>query len=256
MTHSMPRILVVDDDPDIRANLTDILSDMGYRVDSAADGHNALEMAQHNPYDAALVDLRMPGMDGLELCRRLKTLCESTVAIIVSAFVTGEVAETAIREGAWRTLPKPLDFSRLQVLLAEAVEQPLVIIVDDDPELCMSLWDLLREREYRVCIAHSFEQAKQRLTNRNFQLALIDMKLPDADGVKVLRLVRETNPQARVVVITGWRTQMQERIEQAMAEGADAVCYKPFDVQSLVATMKQLSSRVKQSDRNAADSPH
>jgi two-component system, NtrC family, response regulator HydG len=71
---------------------------------------------------------------------------------------------------------------------------------------------------------------------------LIDMKLPSGDGASVYRLVRQTNPQARTIFITGHRGEMDDRIQQAIHEGADAVCYKPFDMAELLATLARFSN--------------
>ena len=67
-----PRVLVVDDERDACSNMSDILTDLGYRVDCANDGASALELVRQRPYDVALLDLRMPGMSGFEVARVLK----------------------------------------------------------------------------------------------------------------------------------------------------------------------------------------
>src|SRR6478609_10166937 len=108
-----PRILVVDDEPDICGNLTDILSDLGYRVDSATDGRAALELVKKTPYDVALLDLRMPVMNGLTLYREIKKLRAGTVAILVTAYAGGATSEEALGAGAWRVLAKPVDLRKL-----------------------------------------------------------------------------------------------------------------------------------------------
>lgn len=234
-------ILVVDDEKDTCANLQDILTDLGYRVDVAYDGPSALELVEQNPYDMALLDLKMPGMDGLELYRRIKKLRSGTVAIIVTAYATSDTAQSAIEAGAWKILSKPVDFPKLLGLVDEALEQPLVMVVDDDHDLCESLWDVLRERGYRVCLAHNAAEAAERLQGRSHKVVLIDMKLPEGDGGQVFRIVREASPEARTVLITGHRSEMEQRVEQVLSEGADAVCYKPFDVGSLLATVKTLA---------------
>jgi DNA-binding NtrC family response regulator len=242
MKTASPSVLVVDDEKDTCSNLQDILTDLGYRVDVAYDGPSTLELVKQNAYDIALLDLRMPGMDGLELYRRIKELRSGTVAIIVTAYATSDTAQAAQHAGAWRILPKPVDFPRLMDCVDEALDQPLVMIVDDDQDLCDSLWDVLRERGYRVCTAHSIKGAEQRLRDRDHKVVLIDMKFPEGDGGELYRLVRQTAPQARTILITGCRDETEQLVGRVMNEGADAVCYKPFDVDRLLSTLQRLAN--------------
>jgi DNA-binding NtrC family response regulator len=242
MISPQPSILVVDDEEDTCRNLLDILTDLGYRVDIAYNGPSALELVRRNAYDVALLDLKMPGMDGLTLYREIKKLRADTVAIIVTAYATSATANEALTAGAWQVLPKPVDFPRMLGLVGEVLTQPLVMVVDDDPDLCANLWDLLRERGYRIGVAHDETDAAEKLKDRNFRVVLIDMKLPRGDGTRVFQLVRQRNPQARTVVITGHRTELDEMVQKVLHEGADAVCYKPFDVGNLLGTLQQLTA--------------
>jgi DNA-binding NtrC family response regulator len=235
-----PSILVVDDEEDTCANLRDILTDLGYHVDVACDGPSALKLVEQNPYDLALLDLKMPGMDGLELYRRIKETRAGTVAIIVTAYAATDTARDARQAGAFEILPKPVDFSRLLNLVDQVLEQPLVLVVDDDRELCSNLWDLFRERGCRVCVAHTIHEARQRLEGRDYRLVLIDMKLKDGDGSEVFRLVHKMAPTARTMLITGFPSETNQVVRQALDEGADAVCYKPFDVERLLTTVRSL----------------
>jgi CheY-like chemotaxis protein len=241
MTDALPSILVVDDDVDTCRNLSDILNDLGYRVDTAPDGPSALELVRRIAYDVALLDYKMPGMDGLTLYREIKRLRAETVAIVVTAYADGTTSEEALAAGAWQVVPKPVDFPKLLGLVGEAVGQPLVLVVDDDHDLCASLWDLLRERGFRVGLAHDEQEARERLDDTAFKAVLIDMKLPAGDGTTVFRLVRQANPQARTIVITGHRPEMDQLVQQVLDEGANAVCYKPFDIPELLTTLDRLT---------------
>ncbi len=233
-------ILVVDDEPDICANLSDIFTDLGFHVDVACDGPSALKLVRQRPYDVALLDLRMPGMDGLELYRRIKELRSETVAMIVTAYASDTTARAALDAGAWRVVPKPVNPQALLQMIEEAMGRPLVMIIDDDTDLCDSLWDLFHENGLRACVAKTVAEAARHLNTANLHVALIDMRLPEGDGGQVFRLVRETNPHASTILITGHRGETEQLITQIMAAGADAVCYKPFDVKSLLETVKKL----------------
>lgn len=241
MKDAKPAILVVDDEVDTCRNLQDILTDLGYEVDIAFDGPSALAKLGTRPYDLALLDLKMPGMDGLTLYREIKKRSADTVAIIVSAYASSETAEQALAAGAWHILPKPVDLPKLMGYVDEALGQPLVLVVDDDPDLCSTLWDVFRERGYRVGVAHDQPQAEKQLRDRHYGVVLIDLKLPEGDGREVYRLVRESNPEARTIVITGHRSEMDEIVRKVLAEGADEVCYKPFDVPRLLEAVGRMT---------------
>lgn len=241
MNDGQPCILVVDDDVDICQNLCDILTDLGYRVDAAHDGPSALELIRQRPYDVALLDYKMPGMDGLTLYREIKKQRAGTVSLLVTAYATPATAEEALTAGAWKVVAKPVDFGKLLGLVDEAIGQPLVLVVDDDHDLCTSLWDLFRDHGYRVSLAHDGREAAEQLRDIRYKVVLIDMRIPDATGGEVFRMVREGNPEARTILITGHRSEMDQVIDRMVAEGADAVCYKPFDVPALLAKLRELS---------------
>ena len=114
-------ILLVDDDKDTCASMSDIFLDIGYTVDIANDGPGALELSGLHHYRLALLDYNMPDMDGLELCRRLKKSQPSVVVALITAFsciaTTGAAAEAGVR----RSFLKPVNFSLLMPLVEEVV---------------------------------------------------------------------------------------------------------------------------------------
>lgn len=238
---SNPYILVVDDEVDTCRNLSDILTDLDYRVDVAQDGFAALELVRRNPYDVALLDLKMPGMDGLTLYREIKKIRSGTVAIVVTAYASSATANDALNAGAWQILVKPIDFPKLLKLVDQALDQPLIMVVDDDPDLCANLWDVFRDRGFRVSIANDELRAGELLRDSTYQVVLIDMKLPAGDGSSVFHLVRGSNPEARTILITGHRPETETLVQKVVEEGADAVCYKPFDIAKLLTTLEQLT---------------
>jgi two-component system, NtrC family, response regulator HydG len=239
MSGKLPTILVVDDEPDICANLRDILSEFGYKVDTATSGASALELVDRGSYDVALLDLKMPGMTGVELYKRIKRRSSGTVAVIISAYASTTAAKEALEAGAWRILSKPVDVEQVLQCIDEALGQPLVMLVDDDEELCDSLWDVLHSQQIRVKMAHNVADASAALENQDYQAAIVDLKLPGGDGLQVCAQVHEKCPTARTILITGHRTELEHRSDQLPV--VDATCYKPFDVGELLATIRRLT---------------
>ena len=104
MSPGNPSLLLVDDDLDVCANMADILADLGgYHVDVAHDGPSALHLVRQRPYDVALLDLKMPGMDGLTLYRELKQLRSGTVAILVTAYASELATDEAATSGSGKS---------------------------------------------------------------------------------------------------------------------------------------------------------
>jgi two-component system OmpR family response regulator len=114
-------ILLVGDDQDTCASMSDIFLDIGYTVDMAYDGPGALELSGQHQYRLALLDYNMPGMDGLELCRRLKNSQPSVVVALITAFSSIAATGAAAKAGVRCSLVKPVNFSVLMPLVEEVV---------------------------------------------------------------------------------------------------------------------------------------
>ena len=112
-------ILVVDDDRDTCASMSDIIADLGYQVDVAYDGPAALEHFKRQSYRLALLDFKMPGMTGIDVYRRLKQEGAETVGILVTAFAASETINDAMDAGMRQVMPKPVDFVRLVPIIKE-----------------------------------------------------------------------------------------------------------------------------------------
>lgn len=235
-------ILVVDDDVDAGQNLGDILSDLGYHVGIASDPFKAIEMAKKEKYGIALLDFKMPGMDGLTLAGKLKEICCSTIVILTTAYANRDALAAANRFGVWKVFPKPLDIQNLIPGLVEISSQPLVLLVEDDPDLCHSLSDVLKDKGYRVSFATEIDRGLSLLCSSEFHVVLLDMKLPGGFGDEVFQKVRGISEGARVILMTGYRDEMEDRIRRSLDEGADAVCYKPFEIPEILTILQRLTT--------------
>jgi DNA-binding NtrC family response regulator len=149
MTQPQVNVLVVDDERNIRNNLTMVLEAAGYKVDSSGDGEDALTKCKTRHYDIAFVDIQMPKMGGLELLRYLRTLRPNLAVVIVTAYGTVGSAVEAMKLGAVDFMEKPFDPKVLLLLCEEIIQRQKMnkgVSVDD----LLHLAALARERKAYV----------------------------------------------------------------------------------------------------------
>lgn len=127
------RILVVDDEASVRKSLGGWLEEEGYSVGLAASAKEALEALARDDWDIYLVDIKMPGIDGLELQRRLRDAQPEATVIIMTAYASVETAVEAMKQGAYDYVVKPFEPEELERVLRKAVERKR--LVDEDVTL-------------------------------------------------------------------------------------------------------------------------
>ena len=116
------RIIIVDDDENIRKTMKAILEDEGYVVDSAATGNEAIEMTQQTAYNIALLDIRLPDMEGVELLKLIKDNVPKTRKIMVTGYPSMQNAISALNMNADAYLIKPIDVEKLLNLVKEQLQ--------------------------------------------------------------------------------------------------------------------------------------
>jgi len=116
-------------------------------------------------------------------------------------------------------------------------ENARILVVDDDENIRKVLAMILEEEGYSVDQAETAKQAIEKTKKNVYNIALIDIRLPDMEGIELLTKIRDTVPRMRKIIITGYPT-LQNAIE-AVNRGADAYILKPFDVNKVLATIKE-----------------
>jgi PAS domain S-box-containing protein len=116
-------VLVVDDERDIRDGSERILRRIGFSVHTAARGDDALKVAQDVHPAIVLLDLKMPGMDGMEVLERIRERDASVLVIVITGYATVETAITAMKQGAYDFIPKPFEPDQLRIVVNRAAEK-------------------------------------------------------------------------------------------------------------------------------------
>ncbi len=123
MSDNAPSLLIVDDELHVRESLSQWFREDGYAVAAAASGREALAMLGRRPFDVVISDIKMPGMDGLELQRRIREIAPDVAVILITAYASVATAVRALKEGAYDYLVKPFDPEELSRVVAKACEK-------------------------------------------------------------------------------------------------------------------------------------
>jgi two-component system nitrogen regulation response regulator NtrX len=128
----MHRILIVDDEPEIRKSLRGVLEDEGYKVSAAASGEACLDEMKKHPFDLVLLDIWLPGADGLETLEEIKKTDVAPEVIMISGHATIESAVRATKLGAFDFIEKPLSLDKTLILVKNAIEAHRLRIENKD----------------------------------------------------------------------------------------------------------------------------
>lgn len=116
------RILVVEDDEGVRDSLTTLLEEAVYETESSPDGTAAIRQVRSAPFDLHMIDLRLPGMGGIELMKQIQKISSDAICIVLTAYATIELSVKAMRAGAFDFIGKPFQIDVVLNLVKNALE--------------------------------------------------------------------------------------------------------------------------------------
>ncbi len=231
-------VLVVDDDAGMVATLHDILGAAGYSVDVAHSGPEAIERVRRKAPDCILMDVRMPGLNGVEAFREIKRLSPESFVIFMTAYAASTLVEDARLEGAVEIVHKPLDLERVLYLIDNSAQRTPVLVVDDDSAFCRSLAEALATQEFDVHTVQNVDDAVSLFEQQPRRVVILDMKLEGQDGLDVLLILKEVHPRAIVILMTGF-PDLEDAMQRGLAMSATACLNKPFEVEDLIREIRQ-----------------
>lgn len=236
------RILIVDDNLSMAKTIRDILIAKGYAAESVYSGSGALEKVAEIHFDCVLTDIKMPEMNGVELCIAIKDLQPDIPVVLMTAYSTDELVRKGIEEGAIATLTKPLDIDALLRFISMLDKERSVVIVDNDAQFCKTLGDILIGRGFAVIQVVDPHDAVEEIEHA-LQVVLLDMKLDNISGLDILKDIRKIYPHQPVILVTGYREGMSSMIEECMKIRAYACLYKPLQIDDLIEVIREITHK-------------
>ncbi len=236
------KVLIADDEKNMRTTLASILKREGYQISTAATGEEAVDLCSKEGFDVILMDVRMPGIDGVEAFRQIRKHREGVRVIMMSAYSVDEMKEAALEEGAIAFLSKPLDVEKVIKLVGE-VKDTTILVVEDDEQTVKLLDTELSDAGYKVTVTPSPHDALELIEQIRFDLIFIATKLPSMTGLDLYLAIKKINPTAVAIMITG----MEEEFEAIAREAVRCTAYtfvkKPLDIDHILGLLERITGQ-------------
>lgn len=226
-------ILVVDDKKNMRTTLVAILEEKGYTVTEAATGEQTLDLCHQQAFDVVLMDVRMPGLNGVETFRKIPRHQDTTKVILMSAYDVDDLKRTALEEGAVAFLPKPLNVHRI-IDLVQDVNKIAILVIQNDQDEGEGIHTKLRDGGCHVTVASTPQDALELVEQIRFNIILIKDVLPAMTGLELYLAIKQITPTTLAIMMSGQEEEFVKITRQAVKQTAYTIIQKPLDLDRLL----------------------
>lgn len=237
-------VLIVDDNVDLAENLQEVLEDEGLEVRIAASAGEALEIVPDFQPALILTDARMPGMSGVELLREVRRRWPAIPVVLITAYSQDRLIDEAREGGVVAILPKPVDLETLRGLVMRTLARvATVLIVEDSGPLRANLMESIQELDGVLPYsAASVKEALRLVEEVDFAAAVIDIRLPDGDGISLATELRTRQPEGPlpVLYVTGFLPDMGESARRTVEDARTRLLEKPISMETFLDTLRGL----------------
>lgn len=234
------RILIVDDDKYFLETFVKILKLSDYEIESANSGIKALLMVQESAYDVIIMDVKMPGMDGLETYQKMRELSPNSTVILMTAYSASDLAHEVVQGGVYDILQKPLNAKMVTNMIDKVSQEVFISIVDNDVNLLRIMGKALRYVGYSVVTASSAEEAIEWVKIRKPKIMFIDVRLSFMDGIEAAKRIKAIDSNIEIVFMTAYRDEID--LNNVMEElGIKHCVYKPFKIDDVIKIVEELT---------------
>jgi CheY-like chemotaxis protein len=239
---TVKRLLVVDDDVDFADSVADLLRSDGHLVTVAYSGDAAVGLTRAQAFDLTLVDMQMPGLDGVHSLRAILDLRPTARVVMMTGYSVPERLGQAVAIGASSVMQKPLDLSRLHELIDSETAPLLVLVAEDDVDFAETLCGILQDSGYTVMLANSGHEAVERAAKRRPDLLLLDLRMPGMGGIEVFKELASRGLDLPTIVLSAYVDEERESLDADLGGvPPEQIVRKPVQADHLLQLVAQVA---------------
>jgi len=248
------KLLIVDDEYSVVDALREYLTMRGYEVFGAGRWEEVVTVLRQEHPEVILLDIRLPGMSGMEILQKIRILEPRAQVIMITALDDANLRRDAMAAGAVGFAFKPLDVQSLERVIMAATRQPpplapkspikasqvTVLVVDDEPEICVALRYYLVGLGYKVLTAANGTEALKTLQEARPRpdIMLLDLSMPQKGGFAVLEELRQYGTRIPIVVMSAHDNETVRQATQLL--GVRKFLQKPMPLPAIERTVREV----------------
>lgn len=235
----MAKILIVDDEKDLGYLLGAILRLKGHEVMSVFDGYQAIEEVRNTCYDLILMDIRLPGINGVEAFIQIKEIDPMVKVVMMTGFAVEGLVEESLRQGAYACIHKPFDLEKVIKVIEQVLTEnkKVILIANGDSLTREAIKTALAKKGYLTITVADIEGIFENLKSNHCHCILLNLQLPGMNGLRVLNEVKKLYPDVVVIVMTEY--DLPEMIVNETRLSTYGYIKKPVNIDELIRLLKE-----------------
>ena len=233
-------ILLVDDDPEFAQSMAMMLELENHLIEISYDGESGVRKFSEGDFDVTFMDVRLPGMNGVESFFAIRKIKPDAKVIMMTAFSVEQLIEQAIDGGAFGVFNKPFDLDEVLRMLERAKKGRLILLVDDDSDFIQSMVMALEERGYTVIVAINGQEAVDKVLTNGIDVLILDLRMPVLSGLEVYLELNKNDRVVPTVIVTGYADEEADTIDLLKSMSVSGCLTKPIDMEELVRNIASL----------------
>ncbi len=231
----MTRVLIVDDDRDHAESLADVIEMRGHMTQLAYSGEEAIGYFGANDFDFVLLDVRLPGINGVDTFLELKKIRPTAQVMLMTGYSVEQLVAQAIDGGALGVLHKPFAATQVLELLSKVKQRGRVLVAEADQDFVHTIVPILEGAGYAVDTATTGAEALEIMIRERVDCLLLNLRLPVLSGAELYARLVEAGRTVPTVLMTGGREDAE--LDARLRSQTCGMLFKPFDPNALLAAI-------------------
>ena len=236
------KVFIVDDDPDFAEGVAITLEIAGHQVTFARSGEEAVRKFQHQDFDITFMDVRMPGMNGVDSFFEIRKSKPDAKIVMMTAYSVEELLNRAIEGGALGVLHKPFGAEEILQAVERAKTAGIILLADDDADFVEGIKRTLTDAGYHLVVASNGKEAVEKALAEKFDVLLLDLRLPILNGLEVYMELNKRGCALPTIIVTGFDVEEAETIDTMTAMSAKGCLVKPIAASDLLHAVERVIS--------------